>query len=161
MNLRAAALAAILIAAPPMSGCAWGPGSLPAAPGETIAVPAETALTFYRRMQAFYPRLTRRRFNALDTFNDPVLRDYFRSPDLFFDYYADLAQALSDAYFAKSRPQRIEIQEFLFDGEDRARVQVRFLGDDRRPLRPGKVALIRRDRWERAEGSWWVVPGKF
>jgi len=156
VRTRAAAVAALLLA----SACAWGAGSIPEPPGGSIAVSPETALFFHRQIDAFYRRLTRRRFNALETFNDPVLRDHFRSADLFFDYYADLAESLADAHFDKSRPREFEVQEFLFEGRDRARVQVRFVGDDRRPLRPGTVTLIRRDRWEFAEESWWITPGK-
>jgi hypothetical protein len=52
------------------------------------------------------------------------------------------------------------VQEFAFEDAGRAQVQVRFAGEDRRPLRPGKVLLVRRDRWERVEGSWWIIPGK-
>ena len=151
-----AAVAVLLLT----SACAWGGGSIPEPPGGSIAVSPETALSFHRRIEAFYQRLTQRRFNALETFNDPVLRDYFHSRDLFFDYYAGLAESLAEAHFEKSRPRRFEVQEFLFEGGDRARVQVRFVGGDRRPLRPGTVTLIRRDRWELAEGGWWITPGK-
>jgi hypothetical protein len=156
VSRRAAALAALLLA----GACAWGGRSIPDPPGGAIEVPPETALSFHRRIDAFYRRLTQRRFNALETFNDPVLRDYFQTPDLFFDYYADLAESLSDAHFDKSRPREFEVQEFLFEARDRARVQVRFVGDDRRPLRPGTVTLIRRDQWHLDEGDWWITPGK-
>jgi hypothetical protein len=89
-----------------------------------------------------------------------MLRDCFRSPDLFFDYYADLAQAFAYARFEKSRPLAFEVQEFVFEEAGQAQVQVLFTGEDGRPLRPGKAALVRRDRWERNEGSWWIIPGK-
>ena len=90
------------------------------------------AIGFHDRIETFYRRLVQRRLNALDTFNDPVLRDFFRTPDLFFDYYADLAQALSAAHFEKSRAVDYEIQEFLFEDPE----------------------------WELSEGSWWITPGK-
>ena len=151
-----AAVAALVLA----SACAGGRGLIPAEPGASVAVSAESALSFQRRIDAFYRRLTQRRFNALETFNDPVLRDHFRSPDLFFDYYADLAHTLAEAHFEKSRPNRVEIQEFLFESGEVALVQVRFRGDDRRPLRPGTVSVVRRDRWERIEGRWWIAPGR-
>ena len=152
---------AALVAASLFSiSCAVAGGSIPEPVGGSVSVPPGDALAFHRRIEAFYRRLVQRRFNALDTFNDPVLRDYFRSPDLFFDYYADFAQSLADTHFEKSRPVVFEVQEFLFEAEDRARVQVRFWGGDRRPLRSGQVSLIRRDRWEHSEGSWWITPGK-
>jgi hypothetical protein len=125
-----------------------------------VAVASETALSFHQRADTFYQRLTERRFNALETFNDPVLRGHFRTPDVFFDYYADLAQTLADAHFEKSRPHSVEVQEFVFEDGGHVRVQVRFVGADGRPLRLDRTSVIRRDRWERAEGTWWVTPGK-
>ena len=141
-------------------GCGTAGGAIPEPMGGTVEVSPLEAIDFHGRIETFYRRLVQRRFNALDTFNDPVLRDYFRTPDLFFDYYADLAQALSHAHFEKSRPLAYEVQEFLFEDPARARVQVRFWGGDARPLRPGQVSLIRRDRWERSEDGWWITPGK-
>lgn len=135
-------------------------GHLPAPPGGGVTVPTEAALHFHERARVFYARLLLRRFNTLETFSDPVLREHFASIDLFFDYYADLAQALSEAHFQKSRPHAVEIQEFLFEDPDHVRVQVRFEGNDGRPLRPDKSALVRRDRWVRSDRSWWLVPGR-
>lgn len=156
MNLRTVAVAALVLA----SACAGGRGLIPAESGTSVAVSAESALSFQRRIDAFYRRLIQRRFNTLETFNDPVLRDRFRSPDLFFDYYAELAHTLADAHFERSRPNRVEIQQFVFEPGGVAQVQVRFLGDDGRPLRPGGVSVIRRDRWEWIDGHWWITPGK-
>ena len=101
-----------------------------------------------------------RRVNTLETFNDPVLRKFFRSEDLFFDYYADLAQSLADAHFEKSRPFAIEVQEMIFESTARAQVQVLFRGYDNRPLRPNRVSLVRRDRWQYEQEAWWITPGK-
>ena len=93
-------------------------------------------------------------------FATTVLRAHFRDPESFFDYYANLAESLSAAHFEKSRPLSVAVQEFVFDDPDRVRVQIRFVGEDDRPLRPNKVVLIRQDRWESSDGSWWVAPGK-
>lgn len=135
-------------------------GTISEPPGGSVAVGPETALAFHRRAEAFYRRLIQRRFNTIETFNDSVLREHFASVDLFFDYYADLAQSLADAHFEKSRPLEVEVEEFLFEDRERARVQLRFVGADDRPLRPGKTTLVREDRWERSEGTWWITPGK-
>ncbi len=123
-------------------------------------MPEEDALALRQRIETFYTRLLRRRFNTLDTFNDPVLREHFRSVDLFFDYYANLAEALADAHFEKSRPVSFSVQGLAFETRERALVQIQIVGDDGRPLRPGRSALVRVDRWERADGSWWLLPGK-
>jgi len=152
--------ALVLCCAASILACGGPRLTIPAGPMGSVAVDADTAIAFQRRAEVFYQRLIQRRFNTLETFNDPVLREHFRSNDLFYDYYADLAQNLDEAHFEKSRPLEVEVQEFLFDTPEEARIQVRFVGDDGRPLRPGTVALIRRDRWERTDGGWWLVPGK-
>lgn len=140
--------------------CAGGSRHIPKPPGGSVGVAGDYAIGFMQRAETFYERLIRRRFNTLETFNDSVLRDSFQSEDAFFDYYAELAETLSEAHFERSRPLSVEVEEFLFENRFRARVQVRFLGDDNRPLRPGRTALIRLDRWERVDGRWWIRPGK-
>jgi hypothetical protein len=154
--IRAALTSAMLFAL----GCGSSGGHVPAPPAGAVAVGPATALAFHARAEAFYQRLIQRRFNALETFNDPFLREHFRSIDRFFDYYASLAQALDEADFEKSRPTAVEVEEFLFETPTAVRVQVRFTGDDDRPMRPDRTNLVRVDRWERAEESWWVSPGK-
>jgi len=125
-----------------------------------VVVGSERALSLRRRTEGFYLRLAHRRFNTLETYNDFIMRDHFRSLDLFFDYYADLAQALVEADFEKSRPTGIEVLEFLFEDPQTAQVLVRFRGRDGRPLRPGSTQLVRTDRWEWADDTWWIRPGK-
>jgi hypothetical protein len=154
--IRAAMAAAALLAL----GCASSGGHIPAPAAGTVAVGPATALAFHARAEAFYQRLIRRRFNALETFNDPFLREHFRSEDRFFDYYAALAQALDEADFEKSRPTRVEVEEFLFETPTSVRVQVRFKGEDDRPLRVDATYLVRLDRWEHGEENWWITPGK-
>jgi len=95
-----AAAAAVLAAA----ACAGPVPRIPAPEGGAVAVDSGAALEFQKRADGFYLRLAHRRFNTLETFNDFVLRDHFQSPDLFFDYYADLAQALTDTYFDRADP---------------------------------------------------------
>jgi hypothetical protein len=153
-------------------GCLVGLGLLPFLAGcrgpvergddatPSVAVASDTALALRRRVDGFYLRLAHRRFNTLETYNDRIMREHFRSPALFLDYYADLAQAFDDAHFEKRRPREIEVQEMRFEDPATATVQVRFVGEDNRPLRPGRVQLVRIDRWERSEGAWFVQPGK-
>ena len=140
--------------------CAGTPPRLAAPEHGSAAVDPEVALALRHRVEGFYLRLAHRRFNTLETYNDYIMRDHFASLDLFFDYYADLAEALVRAQFERSRPTEVEVLEFLFEDPKTAEVLVRFRGNDGRPLRPGTVELVRVDRWEFSEGSWWVRPGK-
>jgi hypothetical protein len=135
-------------------------GSLPEPEAGSVAVAADTALALHQGTETFYGRLIQRRVNTLETFNDPVLRQYFRSEDVFFDYYADLAESLADAHFERSRPFSVEVQEMIFEDDARARVQVLFRGYDNRPLRPNRVSLVRRDQWLYERESWSITPGK-
>jgi hypothetical protein len=153
---RFAAVAATLLAI----GCSGMGGPVPAPPGGSAVVDADTSLSFYVQAQAFYARLVQRRFNTLETFKDPLLRASFHTENRFFDYYADLAQTFREAHFERAKPIEIEIEGFVFESPDAARVQVRFVGGDNRPLRPNKVSLVRLDRWERADDRWWMTPGK-
>ena len=142
-------------------GCGPSVGHVAPPEGGSVAVGPATALAFQSRAEAFYGGLIRRRFNALETFNDPFLREHFRSVDRFFDYYASLATDLDDANFQKSRPKAVAVQEFLFASPTEVRVLVLFTGKDDRPLRgAANVGLLRLDRWERAEDRWWITPGK-
>ena len=152
--------AALLVGSLLVIGCFSRFSPIPTPPGGTVAVGPDTAFTFYERAEAFYERLIQRRFNALETFHDPHLRQHFRSEERFFDYYAELAQGLADAHFEKSRPTGFEVQEFVFESPSRVLVQIRFRGEDNRPLRPDKTLLIRRDRWELSDDSWWISPGR-
>jgi hypothetical protein len=153
---RLLALATALLAI----GCFGRGGAVPEPPGGSVVVSADTSLSFYVQAEAFYSRLVQRRFNTLETFKDPLLREVFQTENRFFDYYADLAQSLRAAHFERSRPIRIGIQGFVFESAEAVRVQVRFVGEDDRPFRPNRISLVRLDRWERSDGRWWMTPGK-
>ena len=122
--------------------------------------PPEQVQLLRQRAEGFYQKLVARRFNTLETFDDPALRQHFRSLDLFFDYYADLAQSLAGAHFERSRPVRVAVEELRFEDPEHARLRVHFVGEDGRPLRPDRAALLRTDLWEFEEGEWWIRPGK-
>jgi len=153
--IRLAALAVALL----FAACSMD-RPIPEPPGGSMVVSPEASLSFYTQANAFYERLTQRRFNTLETFNDPLLRDPFRTENRFFDYYADLAQSLSEANFERSRPIQVDVQGFIFETPGLVRAQIRFVGQDDRPLRPNKTSLVRLDRWERADGRWWMTPEK-
>ncbi|HEY5657069.1 MAG TPA: hypothetical protein VIY27_04705, partial [Myxococcota bacterium] len=143
------------------AGCGGGPVAPQPDPAYGLeAVGAPSIRAFYQQATIFYAQLEGRRFNSLVTFRDPALRAFFRSEQAFSDYYADLAQALTDAHFDKSRPFGVRVEEFLFEDERTALVQVRFRGWDGRPLRPGATDLVRLDRWDWVDGTWWLHPGK-
>jgi hypothetical protein len=154
-GIRFAVAAALCLAA-----CSFRDGPIPEPAGGSVPVSPETSLSFYTQANAFYARLMKRRFNTLETFNDPLLREHFRTENRFFDYYADLAQSLFAAHFERSRPVEVGVQGFIFETPFLVHVQVRFVGEDRRPLRPNKISLVRLDRWERVDGRWWVTPEK-
>ena len=142
-----------------LAGCASdGPKADPAYGVEIVNDPSIT--DFLERADAFYDRLSRRRVNTIATFSDRVLREYFQTEEQYSDYYSDLAQALTIAHFEKNRPLGAEVQEFSFDAPGRARVKYRFVGDNGLPLRFWRTSLEREDRWERADGKWWIVPGR-
>jgi len=166
----AVGLASALAASALLAGCGL-PGSVrgwiqrDAGPPPDLShgvevVDEEAVVAFQERMQAFYDRLSRRRFNTFATYKDSVLRDHFRSEEAFYDYYADLAHALDRAAFEKNRAVAAEVTEFAVEAPGRARVQVLLRGDNGEPLRFWDVVLEREDLWERADGTWWVVPGK-
>ena len=125
-----------------------------------VVVDSDSAFALLRRVRGFYLRLAERRFNSLETYRDFITRSHFRTPELFLDYYADLAEALGNAHFEQERPDEVEIESFLFEDSLTAQVQIRFRGEDNRPLRPGHVDLVRVDRWEWADGTWWIRPGR-
>jgi hypothetical protein len=143
-------------------GCAFGgtPAVRPDTSAGVEVASAEAVVDFYERANAFYDRMARRRFNSLATYQDEILRQYFRNEASFSDYYADLADSLDEHHFEKNRPVSLEVQEFLVDGPGRARVRVRLVGRNALPLRIRNVVIDREDRWERVDGHWWVVPGK-
>lgn len=136
------------------------PSHIPQPAGGARLVAPEMALGFHQQAAGFYTRLIQRRFNALETFNDPFLRQHFASDERFYDYYASLAQSMEDSDFEKNRPWAVEVEELLFEAPGRAWVQVRFRGADDRPLRPGNNEFVRFDRWELRGESWSLVPAR-
>lgn len=162
MRARAASLRlamALLLLAGACAGDGEG-GATPDLSRGLERVEAEGVRAFHRRASQFYARLARRRFNTLSTYRDEVLRDYFRTESAFADYYADLAQDLEEAHFEQNRPLVLDVLEFRLEGPGAARVVTRFEGENGRPLRWGRTSLVRTDRWERMDGTWWIVPGK-
>ena len=168
--MRAALVLTLAVLIGPGAGCSSVKGLWPFGGGDPAprgdpsygvqVVDSEAVVDFYERAVFFYSRLARRRFNTLATFRDEFLRDYFRSETSFSDYYADLADSMEVAHFEQNRPLSLDVVEFVVEGQGSARVTTRIVGENGLPLRFWKTRLDREDRWERVEGTWWIVPGK-
>ena len=164
---RAFLLAGVLLIAGWLGGCALWPFGQQQAGGpapdldQGLAVAEDASvLGFYQRASAFYGHLAHRRFNDISTYRDEQLRDYFRSEGAFSDYYAGLAQALTEAHFERNRPLSLDVIEFRLEGPGQAEVVTRLVGENSLPLRWGTTEFERVDRWERLQGTWWIIPGK-
>ena len=108
----------------------------------------------------FYSRVSNRRFNSISTFHDPALREFFKTPEAFADYYADFAQDLTVAHFDYNRPTSFQILGLEVLSPNRAKVEVLLEGANNLPMRFWKTAMVRVDQWERADDRWWIIPGK-
>jgi hypothetical protein len=154
---------ALVLVATLAGGCFWRNGPTLDPPDTSFGVElvdSDAVVGFYERASAFYDRLANRRFNTLATYEDRVLREFFRGEAEYADYYADLADGLTQAHFEKNRPLSLQVKEFLVDGPGRARVKIHIVGNNGLPLRFWSAVLEREDRWERLEGQWWIIPGK-
>jgi hypothetical protein len=168
--MRGAWLACLLAGSLALSGCGLGatvrgwlappPGPAPDLAQGVQVVDHHAIVEFQQRAQAFYDRLSLRRFNTHASYTDAVLREHFRTPEAFYDYYADLAHSLDQEVLEKNRSVLAEVLEFALEAPGRARVQVSLRGDNGRPLRWWSKAVEREDVWERLDGTWWLVPGK-
>ena len=110
--------------------------------------------------KVFYERTTNRRVNSKATFDDPALREYFRDPAAFADYYANLVEALDRAYFESHKPISVKLERIERIAPKRVLVEVTFRGRNRKPLRFWSTHVTRTDEWEFSSGRWWVIPGK-
>lgn len=184
---RAAAAAVLSTAVAGWLACAADPGDRAPAPFDIGVVEegagGRRALTLLAT--DFYRRIANRRFNSIATYQDPSLREFFRTEQAWSDYYADLVQKLEDAHFEAVRPTRVDVLGIDFEERDpaetggpsvepgevdplmatlepqlTARIRVRFTGENGRPLRWWTTSIVREDRWKRIEERWWIVPGK-
>jgi hypothetical protein len=129
-------------------------------PGEGTAPARDEMSRIDPLAQIFYERISNRRFNSIATFQDPALREFFLSEEAFADYFANFVQVLTDAHFEKNRATKMRIEDICIDEIGDALIRVRFWGDNSQPLRWWRVQLVRVDRWQTADGAWWVMPGK-
>ena len=113
-----------------------------------------------RLARVFYVRLINRRFNSIATFHDPALRELFGSDEAFADYFAAMAEALTVANFEALRPTSVELTRLDVPERGVVVVTVRMTGQNSLPLRWWRVGLERTDRWQFADGRWYIIPGK-
>jgi hypothetical protein len=164
----AAALALLLVVALIAGGCAWrGPATwgegarIEGFDPDTLNPGGPADFTVLLPLSAiFYERITARRFNSLATYEDPALREFFRSESSFSDYYAAFAEALDLAHFESLRPTHVRLDSIERIASNAVRIEVTFRGENGLPLRWWSTFVTRRDQWEFAQGRWWVVPGK-
>lgn len=164
---RAFLVAGVLLVGGWLGGCALWPfgeeqvaGPAPDLAQGLVVADDANVVAFYQRATSFYAQLAHRRFNDISTYRDEQLRDFFRSESAFSDYYAGMAQALTEAHFERNLPLSLEVVEFRLEGPGEAEVVTRLVGDNDLPLRRGTTELERVDRWERLQGTWWIIPGK-
>ena len=124
------------------------------------AVADESVLSFARRIESFYRSLEELPIDSLITYEDPKLRTHFRDQTAFADYYASLAHQVRAASFRNGRAERVEVEEFRFEGPELARVEVRVYGRHQRALRFWEIDFARTDTWRRVEGAWVLTPEK-
>jgi len=110
--------------------------------------------------EIFYQRITARRFNSLATFEDPALREFFKTEAAFADYYAAFAEALENANFESVRPTAVRLTRIERSSPNAVTVFVTFRGENGLPLRWWSTRVSRQDQWEFSSGRWWVIPGK-
>ncbi|MCG8591940.1 MAG: hypothetical protein MJE66_21810 [Proteobacteria bacterium] len=150
---RVLALATLLAAV----GCA-APAERFQAPERVAADPELEQLVALAEI--FYDRMSNRRFNTIASFQDPGLREFFRSTEAWSDYFADLSGELETARFEANRPTFVTIEGIALEEDAAATLRVKFTGENGRPLRWWSSNIVREDRWLYSEGRWWIIPGK-
>ena len=159
-----AALLACLLVAPACFGGAgvWGDGARFVGFDPATRNPGGSAdFTVLLPLTAiFYERVTARRFNSLATFEDPALREFFKSEEAFADYYAAFAEALERANFESLRPTSVRLEGIDRTARNQVSVRIRFRGENGLPLRWWSTHVRRDDQWEFTAGRWWIIPGK-
>ena len=115
---------------------------------------------FAQRIDRFYRLLENLPLDVRLTFDDTALRGYFNDSEQFSAYYASLAGQIRRAQFRNSTALRVDIEEFRFEGDDKAVVVVTLVGRHERALRVGELEVERSDTWRLVDGRWMVSPAK-
>jgi len=150
-SVRGVLLAILLL---PLSGCFLfgGPSEAPVQDPEVVE--------FAERIDGFYTIFEDTPLDTRATFDNPALRAFFLNEEDFAAFYASLAAGARRSLLRNATPTRIEIDEFRFESENVAVVDVRFIGRHTRRLRFGEVEIARSDTWRRVDGRWILSPDK-
>lgn len=152
--MRPARAGLLLIAL--LLGCFRG-GS---APVSTPEVDVMDVARFSERIESFYSVLENVPIDAVMTFENPALPTFFASQSAYMDYYSSLANQVRGQNMLNTRPRKVIVSEFHFEGPDEALVEVTLSGPYRRTLWPWDVEVSRVDTWKRLDGVWLLTPDK-
>lgn len=117
-------------------------------------------LAFASRIETFYRALEGTPLDAPLTYESSGLRAHFVDTEAFSDYYASLTLQVRLAQLRNARVERIEVRQFTFESEERARVEVMLVGHHERSLRFWEMELPRTDIWTLVRGDWMLTPEK-
>lgn len=126
----------------------------------TERVEDASIVRFAERIDDFYRSFENTPLDLRSTFEDPERRAYFASEEDFSAYYASLAAEARRALLRNSTAREVVVDEFRFESEGVAVVDVRFIGKHVRRLRMGDVELPRKDTWRLLEDRWVLSPDK-
>ena len=137
-------------------GC-FGGGSAPVSSPE---VDVMDVARFSERIESFYSVFENTPIDAVMTFENPALRTFFGSESAYMDYYSSLANQVRRQNIMNTRPRKVIVSEFHFDGPDEAVVEVILTGPYQRRLWLWDIEVKRVDTWKRLDGVWLLTPDK-
>ncbi len=76
------------------------------------------------------------------------------------EYYASLANQVRQAKFRYGRAEEVRVQEFRFEGDELAHVDVQIVGRHERAFRIRDIVIERTDTWRRSGDTWFLRPGR-
>ena len=115
---------------------------------------------FSEWIESFYVVLENAPIDAVMTFENPALRSFFGSDSAYMDYYSSLANQVRRQNMLNTRPRKVIVNEFHFEGPDEALVEVTMSGPYQRRLWLWDIEVKRLDTWKRLDGIWLLTPDK-
>ena len=135
----------------------FGGGSAPVSAPE---VDVMDVVRFSERIESFYSVLENVPIDAVLTFENPALPTFFGSESAYMDYYSSLANQVRRRNILNTRPRKVIVSAFHFEGPDEAIVEVTLSGPYRRTLWLWDIEVKRVDTWKRLDGVWLLTPDK-